>query len=260
MPDKKLQDEKIDNDDNNKNTQELELSKEEKKLLRKSEKKKRFKLFWSDFKKFISKGSIIQLAIAVVIGQAFTAIVNSLVSNIIMPAINLIINTDDTAALNLKVGEVTIGFGAFISAIINFLITAFIIFVVFRFLTDTEKRIRKLAAKNMKRIKKGKDPINEEKIEELEKKTEEKATVIETTDDILKDIRMLLIATYNNTTNTNSDFSSNNQDTTKIDNNIFDLSSPLGVYINKLSEQENNKLLTLEKTENNENNNMLKKD
>ena len=107
---------------------------------------------WSDFKAFIAKGNVIDLAVAVIIGAAFATIVTSLTDDVIMPVIGAIFggadfsnyfvllsvpagyegSTSDYAALK-EAGAAMIGYGAFITAVINFLILAFIIFLLVRY-------------------------------------------------------------------------------------------------------------------------------
>ena len=91
------------------------------------------KKFFGEFKEFISKGNVMNLAVGVIIGGAFSAIVTSLTDNIINPIIALFGGTNiNGLAIQLKEGnEATIvDFGAFISAIINFIIMALIIFLL----------------------------------------------------------------------------------------------------------------------------------
>ena len=91
------------------------------------------KKFFSEFKEFISRGNVMNLAVGVIIGGAFSAIVTSLTDNIINPIIALFGGTNiNGLAIQLKEGnEATIvDFGAFISAIINFVIMALIIFLL----------------------------------------------------------------------------------------------------------------------------------
>lgn len=91
------------------------------------------KKFFSEFKEFISRGNVMNLAVGVIIGGAFSAIVTSLTDNIINPIIALFGGTNiNGLAIQLKEGnEATIiDFGAFISAIINFIIMALIIFLL----------------------------------------------------------------------------------------------------------------------------------
>ena len=86
-----------------------------------------------DFKEFAIKGSAIDLAIGVVIGAAFSKIVDSLVNNIIMPPLGLVLGNVDFSNLKwtLPSGAV-LGYGAFINAVVNFLIIAFAIFLMVR--------------------------------------------------------------------------------------------------------------------------------
>ena len=90
------------------------------------------KKFMEEFKAFIAKGNVMDMAVGVIIGGAFTAIVNSLVGNVIQPFITLITGGGaGVGGLQIRVNEATvIGFGAFISAIINFLLIAWIVFLI----------------------------------------------------------------------------------------------------------------------------------
>ncbi len=85
-----------------------------------------------EFKAFIAKGNVLDLAVAVIIGAAFGAIVASLVDDIIMPIIGVILGGVDFTSLAIQVGEASINYGNFIQAIINFLIIAFVIFMIVR--------------------------------------------------------------------------------------------------------------------------------
>lgn len=87
------------------------------------------KNFLSEFKKFVLRGNVIDLAVGVIIGAAFQAIVNSLVDDIISPLIGLIADTD-LSDMVATVGGVDIRWGAFVTAIINFIIMAFVIFLI----------------------------------------------------------------------------------------------------------------------------------
>lgn len=89
------------------------------------------KSFFDEFKKFILRGNVMDMAVGVIIGAAFQAIVTSLVNDIISPIIGLIANTD-MSYLVWTVGDVEIRYGAFITAIINFIIMAFVIFTIVR--------------------------------------------------------------------------------------------------------------------------------
>ena len=87
----------------------------------------------SDFRKFIMRGSVVDLAVGVVMGTAFTAIVNSLVGDIIMPFVGGIIGVDFTT-LSFQFRGETVAYGNFIQALVNFLIVALFIFFVIRWM------------------------------------------------------------------------------------------------------------------------------
>ncbi|KRL37977.1 large-conductance mechanosensitive channel [Liquorilactobacillus uvarum DSM 19971] len=83
-----------------------------------------------EFKEFISRGNVIDLAVGVIIGGAFTSIVKSLVDYLINPLIGVFIGGIDFSDWVFKVGDATFRFGSFINAVINFLIVAFIVFLL----------------------------------------------------------------------------------------------------------------------------------
>ncbi len=83
-----------------------------------------------EFQKFILRGNVIDLAVAVVIGAAFTAIVNSLVNDIIMPLIGVLLGGVDFTSLTVTVGSAVIAYGNFLQAIVNFLLVGFVLFLV----------------------------------------------------------------------------------------------------------------------------------
>lgn len=87
---------------------------------------------WKDFKEFAMRGNVIDLAVAVVIGGAFGAIVNSLINDIIMPLIGIILGGVDFSSLSVRVGEAVVLYGNFIQAIVNFLVIAFVLFLILR--------------------------------------------------------------------------------------------------------------------------------
>ena len=95
---------------------------------------------WKEFKAFVLKGNVMDLAIAVVLGTAFGAIVTSLVNDIIMPLVGIILGGIDFAALSIQVGSATVLYGKFIQAIVNFLIIAFVIFLVMRAMVKLKKQ------------------------------------------------------------------------------------------------------------------------
>lgn len=187
------------------------------------------KKFFADFKKFISRGNIIDMAIGVIVGNAFSAIVKSFTDKIIMPLINAllssggenglesaytflkIVNAED-GSIDLK-KSIFIDWGAFITAIINFFIIALTLFIILRVAMKSRQLIENFSVK----VKKGRPTKEERKVfaergvsmkdrkaykealiayrqEVLEKKRAEEANkpLIETDIDILKDIRNLL--------------------------------------------------------------------
>jgi large conductance mechanosensitive channel len=87
---------------------------------------------WQEFKEFLNKGNVIDLAVAVILGVAFGAIVTSLVNDLIMPLVGIIIGGVDFTSLVWKVGTAELKYGNFIQALVNFLIVAFVLFQVVR--------------------------------------------------------------------------------------------------------------------------------
>ena len=92
-----------------------------------------------EFKEFAMKGNIMDLAIGVVIGGAFQSIVNSLVSDIIMPIVSLFTGKVDFSNLKITIENTSINYGNFITAIVNFLIIAFSIFLAVKYLNKLSK-------------------------------------------------------------------------------------------------------------------------
>ena len=86
----------------------------------------------SEFRQFLLRGNVVDLAVAVVIGVAFTAIVNSLINDVIMPVIGLLIGGINFADLSLTAGSAVIAYGNFLQAIVNFLVVGFVLFLVVR--------------------------------------------------------------------------------------------------------------------------------
>ncbi|MBQ9072783.1 MAG: large-conductance mechanosensitive channel protein MscL [Bacilli bacterium] len=83
-----------------------------------------------EFKKFISRGNVVDLAVGVVVGGAFSKIVTSLVDNIIMPLVGIIIGGIDFTKLSFTIFDVKVEYGLFIQNVVDFLIIAFCIFMV----------------------------------------------------------------------------------------------------------------------------------
>ena len=88
--------------------------------------------FMKEFKEFAMRGNVMDMAIGVIIGGAFGAIISSLVEHIITPIIGAICGGKNFADLSIKIGEAAIGYGAFIQAVIDFLIVAFVLFLMLK--------------------------------------------------------------------------------------------------------------------------------
>lgn len=100
------------------------------------------KKFLKEFKEFATRGDVMNLAVGIIIGGAFQSIVNSLVNDIVSPTIGLFLNTDFNF-LVLKIGDVEIKYGAFLTAVINFLIMAFIIFSIMKVMNKITSSVDK---------------------------------------------------------------------------------------------------------------------
>lgn len=85
-----------------------------------------------EFREFVIRGNVLDLAVAVIIGGAFGLIITSLVNDILMPLIGLVLGGVDFTALEFQVGDAVVRWGAFVQAIVNFLIIAFVIFMLIR--------------------------------------------------------------------------------------------------------------------------------
>ena len=85
---------------------------------------------WKEFKEFIMRGNVMDLAVGVIIGGAFSSIVTSLVNNIIMPILGIIIGGIDFTSLSIKIQDAEIQYGMFLQNVIDFLIIAFCIFIM----------------------------------------------------------------------------------------------------------------------------------
>lgn len=120
---------------------------------------KKKKSIFTEFKEFISKGNVIDMAVGVIIGGAFTKIVNSLVSDLIMPALGLL--TGDINFSNLKIvlaeavmegetvvkEELAIRYGVFLDALLNFLLIAIAVFIMVKIINTAREKAEKLKKK-----------------------------------------------------------------------------------------------------------------
>ncbi|MDE6441531.1 MAG: large conductance mechanosensitive channel protein MscL [Clostridia bacterium] len=167
------------------------------------------KKFFKEFKDFITRGNVLDMAVGIIVGGAFTAIITALVNNILNPLLAMIPGAhDETGALqvvlravydesnNLDVTKsVILDFGAVITAIVTFILTAFVLFLIIKIINSIHNQGKKLAEKQKKKIeeKRKSGEITEEEAKAEEAKVEEVAAApVETTDDLLREIRDLL--------------------------------------------------------------------
>lgn len=94
----------------------------------------------SEFKTFISRGNVVDMAVGVIIGGAFGKIVTSLVNDVLMPIIGVFLGGLDFSDLSIKVGDATIKYGSFIQTIVDFLIVAFCIFMIVKLFESFKKK------------------------------------------------------------------------------------------------------------------------
>lgn len=140
------------------------------------------KKLFKEFGDFIKRGNVIDLAVAVVVGGAFSSIVSSLVNDVIMPVIslltggvdftNLFVSLDGkvyaTLAEAQAAGASVLAYGSFIQAIVNFLIIAFVIFMVVKAMNTASDKASKLKKKGAKEEEKPAPPVKPEEVVLLE--------------------------------------------------------------------------------------------
>lgn len=128
-----------------------------------------------EFKTFIARGNVLDLAVGVVVGGAFGKIVTSLVDDIIMPLVGLLMGGLDFSSLSIKVGKAKIMYGSFIQNVVDFLIVAFCIFLMVKAVNKLTKKVEAKKAKEKKEeeAKKAENIVLLEEIRDLlkEKKT-----------------------------------------------------------------------------------------
>lgn len=105
--------------------------------------------FIAEFKEFAMKGSIIDVAIGMIIGAAFSAIITSLVNDMIMPLIGMIIGKVDFTSLSITVGSAQVMYGSFIQACLNFLLIALTIFLFVKAANKARSKLEKQKAEEV---------------------------------------------------------------------------------------------------------------
>lgn len=181
------------------------MTKEEKKLLRTKKREERRKKgigFFEEFKKFITRGNVLDMAVGVIVASAFTKIVTTLNAKIITPLINWLIGSNTVGTIktilrkeildlegNIVQSEIALIWSDLIQAILDFILIAFIIFIIIKFINNFKTKVEKAKMKAKMLLLKEKIEKHEE-IEEvqLEEKKEEKPTV----EDLLTEIRDLI--------------------------------------------------------------------
>ena len=123
------------------------------------------KKFFSEFKEFAVKGNALDLAIGVIIGAAFKAIVDSIVNDIIMPFMGILLGGKDFTALMFKIGDAQIKYGSLIQTAVNFLIVAFCLFLLVKFVNKVKSGF---AAKQAVEEEKEEEPVKSDEVKLLE--------------------------------------------------------------------------------------------
>lgn len=101
------------------------------------------KNFLKEFKEFISKGNVVDMAFGVIIGGAFGKIVASLVENILMPIIGILIGGVDFTNLSITVDHAEVKYGEFLQSVFDFLIIAFVIFIMMKQIAKAKSKLKR---------------------------------------------------------------------------------------------------------------------
>ena len=119
-----------------------------------------------EFKEFISRGNVLDLAVGVIVGAAFSNIVTSLVNNIFTPILGVFFGGIDFSSLKFTIGDANIMYGSFIQSVIDFLITAICIFIIVKIVNKINNDIHKKTKKE-EEDKKEEEPVVSEDIKLL---------------------------------------------------------------------------------------------
>ena len=101
------------------------------------------KNFINEFKEFAFRGNVLDLAVGVVIGAAFTTIVTSLVEDIIMPLVGMLTGGNDISDLSIKIGTANLAYGSFLQAVVNFLIIALVVFMFIKIINTASAKFKR---------------------------------------------------------------------------------------------------------------------
>lgn len=132
--------------------------------------KKKFRNFFGEFKSFVERGNVVDLAVGVVVGSSFSKIVSSVVDDLLMPLIGIIIGGIDFSNLSLKIGDATIKYGSFINNVIDFFIVAFCVFILVKFINRFTKKKEEVSVGKKVEIKKSEEVLLLEEIRDELKK------------------------------------------------------------------------------------------
>lgn len=120
-----------------------------------------------EFKDFINKGNVVDMSVGIIVGSAFTSIVNSLVKDIISPLIGFITGSVDFSDLTIvlrhateETEELSLKFGSFINAVINFLIVALVVFNMVKLLNIAKSKMERIVEEQKEKLSKGKNNNN----------------------------------------------------------------------------------------------------
>lgn len=128
----------------------------------------------NEFKAFIERGNVIDLAVGVVIGSAFSKIVSSVVDDLLMPLIGIIIGGLDFSSLTITIGEAQIKYGLFINNVINFFIIALCVFFLVKFINKITRKNEKKEEKPALPKKTNEELLLEEILKEIQKNNKKK--------------------------------------------------------------------------------------
>ena len=98
------------------------------------------KKFLQEFKTFAMRGNVMDLAVGVIVGGAFSSITNSLINDIIMPIVGIFVSQASFADLTLSVGGAVITYGNFVQAVLNFLVMAFVVFCLVKTMNSFHRK------------------------------------------------------------------------------------------------------------------------
>ena len=96
--------------------------------------------FFAEFKTFIARGNVMDMAVGVIIGGAFSNITTSLINDIVMPVLGIFTSSVSFADLSVDIGPAVVTYGSFIQAVLNFLIMAFVVFCLVKALNSFHKK------------------------------------------------------------------------------------------------------------------------